>query len=134
MATALERAVWQRAGSACEYCHLAQIFDPLPFQLDHVIARQHGGQTTEENLALSCLFCNKHKGPNIAGIDPQSRRLVRLFHPRRDKWSRHFQWSGAILVGRTAIGRATIEVLAINHPQNVALRRALIENGEVFGE
>jgi 5-methylcytosine-specific restriction endonuclease McrA len=110
MTTALEREVWRRAKAACEYCQLSQVFDPLPFQLDHIIAQQHGGQTAEDNLALSCLFCNKHKGPNIAGIDPQSRRLVRLFHPRRDKWSRHFRWDGPALIGRTAIGRATIIV------------------------
>ena len=134
MATALEREVWRRAKAACEYCHLSQLFDLLPFQLDHIIAQQHGGQTTEDNLALSCLFCNKHKGPNIAGIDPQSRRLVRLFHPRRDKWSRHFQWNGPMLIGRTAIGRATIIVLAINHPQNMALRQALLENDEFVME
>jgi len=83
-----------------------------------------------ENLALSCLFCNEHKGPNIAGIDPLSQRIVRLFHPRRDKWKRHFRWRGPRLIGRTPIGRATIAVLAINDLQNVALRAALIENGE----
>jgi hypothetical protein len=56
--------------------------------------------------------------------------MVRLFHPRRYKWNRHFRWRGPVLVGRTAIGRATIAVLAINDIQNVALRAALIENGE----
>lgn len=127
---ALLREVWRRAGAACEYCRLPQTADVLPFQIDHIIAQQHGGRTESENLALSCLFCNKHKGPNIAGIDPQTGRLVRLFHPRRDKWKRHFPWDGPWLIGRTATGRATIAVLAINDPVNLKLRGALIDNGE----
>ena len=129
----LQRKVWRRAGAACEYCRLPQHADPLPFQIDHVLAQQHGGLTVSENLALACLFCNKHKGPNIAGIDPQSGKMVRLFHPRRDKWSRHFRWEDCRLVGRTATGRATIHVLAINHPDNIELRKALIDNGEFPG-
>ncbi len=132
MTSALERLVWRRAQGICEYCRLPQVFDPLPFQLDHIIGRQHGGLTVEDNLALACLYCNQRKGPNIAGIDPRTGRLVRLFHPRRDKWYRHFEWRGPLLIGLTSMGRATIVVLAINHPQNVALRRALIESGE-FG-
>lgn len=40
-----------------------------PFQIDHIIARQHGGRTSPDNLALSCFHCNTHKGPNIARID-----------------------------------------------------------------
>lgn len=126
----LQQEVWRRAGRSCEYCHLPQAFDPLPFQIDHIIAQQHDGKTESVNLALACLYCNKHKGPNIAGVDPATRRIVRLFNPRRDRWSRHFRWSGPVLTGRTSIGRATIMVLAINDPQNVALRQALFENGE----
>jgi hypothetical protein len=63
------RQVWLRAQSRCEYCHLFSSDHPLPFHVDHIIARQHGGQTVLDNLALSCLHCNRHKGPNIAGID-----------------------------------------------------------------
>jgi hypothetical protein len=76
-----------------------------------------------------CYFCNSAKGPNIAGIDPKSGRLVPLFHPRRQKWSRHFRWNGPRLVGRTRTARATIAVLAINDPAFVALRQTLIDAG-----
>jgi hypothetical protein len=96
------------ADGRCDYCRIPEEFDPLPFQLDHVIARQHGGETALGNLAWSCLHCNKHKGPNIAGIDPVTGQLTALFHPRRQRWERHFMWNGAILVGRTRIARATI--------------------------
>ena len=64
-----------------DYCRIPGQFDPLPFQPDHIIAQQHGGETVLDNLAWSCLHDNKHKGPNIAGIDPVSGDLVPLFHP-----------------------------------------------------
>jgi hypothetical protein len=51
--------------------------------VDHIIARQHDGATTIDNLALACLHCNRHKGPNIAGRDVATGDLVRLFHPRQ---------------------------------------------------
>ncbi len=38
----------------------------------HIVASQHLGATTVDNLALSCPFCNRHKGPNLVGIDPAS--------------------------------------------------------------
>jgi hypothetical protein len=57
--------------------------------------------------------------------------MIRLFHPRRDLWSEHFGWEGAALTGRTAIGCATIYVLAINDPGFPAVRDALIRE-QVF--
>ena len=80
-------------------------------------------------LQSVCVFCNNHKGPNIAGIDPVSRKIAPLYNPRRHKWGRHFRWEGPVLCGLTAIGRATVAVLEINLPYRVALRQALIEGG-----
>ena len=125
----LERLIRRRANHACEYCRMPQEYDDLPFQIDHIIARKHDGETISRNLALACFPCNNHKGPNIAGRDPRTGRIVRLFHPRRHKWSEHFQWDGPWLVGRTGIGRATIAVLEMNLPHRVALRQSLIEEG-----
>lgn len=123
----LERLVWRRAHRTCEYCQLPQEYDELPFQIDHILARKHGGLTTAQNLALACFPCNNHKGPNIAGRDPLTERIVPLFHPRRHKWQQHFLWDGPLLAARTAIGRATIAVLEINLPYRANLRQALIE-------
>jgi hypothetical protein len=106
-----------------------RLYPTVPFPIDHIIARQHGGRTTIGNLALSCLHDNSHKGPNIAGIDPLTRKLTKLFNPRRHKWERHFQWDGPHLIGWTAIGRTTIVVLAMNHPDVIRVRRSLIEEG-----
>jgi hypothetical protein len=125
----LEREVWRRANATCEYCQMPQVFYRSRFQIDHIIARQHGGATTLDNLALSCFRCNVYKGPNIASLDPVTGSLTRLFHPRRDDWQEHFTWQGAELLGQTAVGRATIAILAINHPDVVAVRRSLIAEG-----
>ena len=120
-------AVRSRANNACEYCKLEQWHSGLTHHIEHVTARQHVGTDDLANLALACHRCNLFKGPNLAGIDSKTGRLVRLFHPRRMKWSFHFRWLGSFLVGRTAIGRATIAVLNINEGDRVELRQALLE-------
>jgi hypothetical protein len=124
-----EHIVRLRGGGVCEYCRLPEVVSHLPFPLDHIIARQHRGPSSEENLALSCPECNLHKGPNIASIDSETGELVRLFHPRRDRWSEHFAWRGAILDGITPVGKATVRVLGINLAARVALRDALMRAG-----
>ncbi len=123
------REVWRRAGNTCEYCRIPQEYYPAPFQVDHIIARQHGGVSASRNLALACLHCNGHKGPNIAGMDPRQKRLTALFNPRRHKWERHFRWRGAYLVGRTALGRTTVAVLNMNGAYLLGLRQELLEEG-----
>ncbi|MFL5342881.1 MAG: HNH endonuclease [Gemmataceae bacterium] len=122
----LVRQIWLRAGRCCKYCRIRQDRDDSPFEIDHIIARKHGGPTVPGNLALSCLHCNLHKGSDIASLDPLSRKLSPLFHPRRHNWARHFRWQGAVLVGRTAIGRVTVSLLNVNHPFRVRLREELI--------
>jgi hypothetical protein len=129
MDESLARQVRRRASYLCEYCRMPQAFYRTLFEIDHIIAQQHRGPTVLGNLALSCLHCNSHKGPNIAGIDPVTGKLTALFHPRRHKWERHFRWRGPLLVGRTAIGRTTIVVLAMNDRDLVEVREALIAEG-----
>jgi hypothetical protein len=108
---------------------MPQALDPLPFQIDHIIAEQHHGKTERGNLALACLGCNKRKGPNAAGFDPLTGKLVPLFNPRTQEWVRHFRWAEFVLVGRTRTGRATITVLGINRPDYVAFREELGNEG-----
>jgi 5-methylcytosine-specific restriction endonuclease McrA len=129
MDRALEQLVWRRARQRCEYCQLPREYSRADFEIDHIIARKHGGPTIASNLAGSCFYCNTCKGPNLSGIDNVTGKIVRLFHPRRHKWSAHFRWSGPVLIGKTPIGRATINVLSINDPDRVAAREALIIEG-----
>jgi hypothetical protein len=126
------REVWHRAEGRCEYCRIPSVEYRLPFQVDHIIARKHGGSDEVANLALACLHCNRHKGPNIAGRDPEKGEIRPLYNPREDVWREHFRLDGAVLVGLTGIGRATVQVLAMNEPEFLAVRKALIKEG-IYG-
>jgi 5-methylcytosine-specific restriction endonuclease McrA len=57
MDEALEKATRKRARNACEYCHLPVHFSASPFEIEHVVPKQHGGRTILSNLAFSCLRC-----------------------------------------------------------------------------
>ena len=66
-----------------------------------------------------------------AGFDPETDELVPLFNPRQELWTDHFAWENAVLVGKTPVGRATIDVLRINDPICVEHREFLI-GAELF--
>lgn len=123
----LELEVRRRAAGRCEYCLFQESASELPFHIDHIIAQKHGGQSDSENLAWACFSCNLRKGPNIAGLDPETGELAPLFNPRVDTWAEHFAWDGVWLRGKTTIGRATVRVLDINHVDALAVREALRE-------
>ena len=122
-----ELEVRHRAAGRCEYCLFPESASELPFHIDHIIAQKHGGQSESENLAWACFSCNLRKGPNIAGLDPDTGELTALFNPRTDGWSDHFAWDGVLLRGKSAIGRVTVAVLDINHVDSVTVRKALRE-------
>jgi 5-methylcytosine-specific restriction endonuclease McrA len=79
--------VRERAGDACEYCHLHQDNSPLAvLHIEHIIPKTHGGTDDLDNLALACIDCNLHKGLNLTGIDPNTGAVTELFHPRHHNW------------------------------------------------
>lgn len=118
--------VRRRAEFRCEYCCIPESVFVLTFQIEHIVAKSHGGTDDESNLALACRRCNLHKGPNLSGMPSEGVDPVRLFNPRRDEWSDHFSMSpDGRLVGGTDIGDVTIRVLQMNHPRRVALRAAI---------
>lgn len=86
----IREAVVRRAQRACEYCHLPESASILPHQVDHIIGRQHRGSDNIDNLCFCCIRCNLKKGPNIASVDPETRMIVPLYHPRRQLWREHF--------------------------------------------
>jgi hypothetical protein len=119
----LRNAVRIRAGDCCEYCRIPQRATPfLRLQLEHIIARQHGGQSIESNLAWACQHCNLHKGPNLSGIDPQTELITVLFHPRLQLWTEHFGCAGPRIFGRSAEGRATVDLLNMNTAERLQIR------------
>lgn len=123
--------VRMRAGRCCEYCRFPEERAETPFHIDHIRPRQHGGTDAYDNTALACCHCNWYKGSNLTGIDPESGRIVKLFDPRQDRWNSHFCWRGAELIGLTPVGRATINVLQINHPEAVVARELLMQDGSI---
>ena len=93
---------------------------------DHIVPRQHGGQTTADNLALACMRCNRTKGPNIGSFDPETGVLVPLYHPRSQHWNEHFQLDGAMIRALTAEGRVTVKILQLNAAARVEERALLL--------
>jgi len=120
----------RRAGNRCEYCLLSEAQSEFAHEIEHIIPKQHGGSEDVENLALACSQCNRFKGPNLTGIDPQSGAIVRLFHPRRDEWREHFLLQDSLIDGLTAVGRTTVVVLRMNDFGRPDLRAELIARGE----
>ena len=116
--------VRQRAGDRCEYCRMHQSLQGATFHLEHVRPRSRGGETTAENLAWACPQCNLHKSDRVQAPDPEGGRFVPLFNPRRDCWTNHFRWAGETLVPLTAIGRAAVAALDLNHPRRLLIRQA----------
>ena len=58
----LRQTVRERADHRCEYCCVPQNAEPFfAYQVEHIVARQHGGRDDSENLALACYHCNAHK-------------------------------------------------------------------------
>jgi 5-methylcytosine-specific restriction endonuclease McrA len=86
------RNIYGRDNNTCQYC--GKRFTTQDLNLDHVIPRSRGGQSTWENIVCSCIPCNTRKAdrtPQEAGM-----RLVR--EPRRlavpfdTKAVRHKSW------------------------------------------
>ena len=130
MDQALRNIVWQRAADRCEYCGMPQSAVDATFHVEHIVARQHGGDDDPMNIAFSCDRCNLFKGPNLSSIDSETGDIVVLFHPRRDVWSDHFKLVGASIRGLTPTGRATVSLLQMNVPRRRELRSILMRLGE----
>jgi hypothetical protein len=125
MDAATRELVRRRALGRCEYCAIPQEHVASRFQIEHVVARQHGGSNDVSNLALACDRCNAYKGPNLSAIDPQTGNITALFHPRHDSWHSHFAVSGSVIVGLSDVGRATVRLLRMNAPHRFELRAEL---------
>ncbi len=124
--------VQTRADDRCEYCCIHQRYYQFTFHVEHIVAKQHRGTDADDNLALACHYCNRHKGPNLAGIDPNSDELTSLFYPRTDSWTAHFSLQNGRITGLSDVGRTTVEVLSMNAPERIRLR--LLLEPDFFGQ
>jgi len=126
----LRELVEERAKGQCEYCLDFEIFSRFSFHVDHIVAEQHDGTTTADNLAYACRFCNGFKGTNLvttlSGIDG----YVPLYHPRKELWKDHFLLETTGLIkGKTSTGEATLKLLKINRVEQIIVRSRLLEAG-----
>ncbi|MFK7946031.1 MAG: HNH endonuclease [Saprospiraceae bacterium] len=123
----LRNYVEERAKGYCEYCLAFSQFSPSNFEMEHIQPEAKDGKTEAENLALACRRCNGLKFTKTQHIDPISKEIVDLYHPRKDNWYEHFHWNEdeTLVIGKTPKGRATIDLLQINRASNVNLRALL---------
>lgn len=128
----LREAVVKRAFGCCEYCRSQAMFSSDTFSTEHIIPRHLGGETTLENLALSCQGCNNEKHTKVQALDPITGEMAPLYHPRKHRWHEHFVWEKdfTIIAGLTPTGRATVEALELNREGVINLRWVLY----VFGK
>lgn len=99
-------------------------------EIDHIVSERHGGLTREDNLAYACFYCNRNKGSDVASLEPGTGRLVRLFNPRLDHWTEHFElMEGVVINPRSALGEATVRLLGLNQEDRLIEREALRQAG-----
>lgn len=121
----LRNQVARRAEHRCEYCLIHERDAGFSLQVDHIISRKHGGQSEAANLAYACVLCNRNKGTDVATVDAASGAIVRLFHPRRDRWTDHFEFDANRIRALSDIGTATAALLRFNAPERLAERALL---------
>lgn len=122
------RQIAVRANYLCEYCLCPDDFSPQSFVFEHIVPVSKGGQTVLDNLAFACQGCNSHKYTKQSGIDPLTNSEHGLYNPRRDVWEKHFVWDETelLLMGKTGIGRATIDTLKLNRQRVINVRGLLM--------
>jgi len=72
--------VFERDKNTCQYC--GKTLDRRDLNLDHVLPRDRGGQTTWENIVCSCIPCNTRKRNRL----PHEAQMHLIRKPKRPKW------------------------------------------------
>ena len=106
------------------------------FQRRHASSARPGRLTTAKNslaqlerLALACPVWNYEKVTNLTGVDPDTGKVTRLFHPRRHRWQDPFARDAARLMGKTPEGRTTVWLLNRNAGDRLRWRELLLRLG-----
>lgn len=72
--------IFERDKNTCQYC--GKHLDRKDLNLDHIVPRDKGGQTTWENIVCSCIPCNTRKGNRL----PYEVGMKLIRKPERPKW------------------------------------------------
>lgn len=128
----LRLQVRDRFKNTCAYCQTAESLTVAIFEIEHIVPLSVGGATSFDNLCLACPTCNRYKGSYQFATDPQTRESVPLFNPNKQAWSDHFAWNEnySEIIGLTLTGRATINLMQINRPQMIRLRKMWVSNDQ----
>ena len=126
----LRRRVITRAANLCEYCLIHEKDTAFSCAIDHIISLKHGGATDADNLAYTCIFCNRFKGSDIGSIVWETKEFTRFYNPRSDRWSDHFHLQNAILQPLTNIGNVTARILGFNDSDRIYERQLLINQNK----
>lgn len=128
----LKDFILKRAKGLCEYCKSPANISSQPFVVEHITPKSKGGETIQDNLALSCQGCNNYKYNKITGTDSITNEEVPLFNPRVQNWEENFTWSDDVIeiIGTSSCGRATTEELKLNREELKNLRRLLAQVGK----
>jgi hypothetical protein len=125
------RRIAEEAQYRCGYCQTQEVVSGIPLTIEHITPKAKGGNDANENLWLSCRLCNEKKGMLLEALDPDTGVMVLLFNPRSQTWFDHFTWSedGSRIIPKTAIGRATVNVLSLNDELRVHARAIWVKAG-----
>ena len=123
------RMAADRAYHVCEYCLIHEDDTFWGCQVDHIISRKHGGTSELDNLAWACACCNGYKGSDLGALVGAPPRLVRLFHPRTDRWNQSFHLNGWQIQPDNDTGLATAKLLQFNEEGRLRERGALSQTG-----
>ncbi len=127
----LREKVAQQARYRCGYCLSPELLTGRPMDIEHIVPVALGGLTQEDNLWLACSLCNTTKNDRISANDSLTGKRVGLFNPRQQVWREHFEWSedATYIIGKTAIGRVTIEALQLNRQSLINSRPQWCKTG-----
>jgi 5-methylcytosine-specific restriction endonuclease McrA len=73
--------IYARDKNTCQYC--GKQFNKSDLNLDHVLPRSRGGQTTWENIVCCCISCNRKKG----GDTPKEAAMKLIRQPVKPHWT-----------------------------------------------
>jgi hypothetical protein len=116
-----------RANQSCEYCLIPESYTFFGCEVDHIISLKHGGSNSEDNLAYSCVTCNRKKGSDLGSLLEGMGELIRFYNPRLDKWRDHFLLDGPIISPITNIGKVTENIFGFNLAERILERQELIK-------
>ena len=72
--------IFERDQHTCQYC--CKRFERKDLNLDHVIPRYRGGETSWVNVVCSCIPCNSRKGNR----SPEEAGMRLLNQPKKPRW------------------------------------------------